>query len=105
MSAWLGILAIVLGTLLARSLLPLLGGRVQLTPGMESALRFAPGCALAAIVVPELLLQHDAIVVGAANLKLPAALAAAVICHYTRSTLGTIAGGMAALWALQAIFG
>lgn len=105
MSAWLGILAIVVGTLLTRSLLPVLGARVQLTPRLEAALRFAPGCALAAIVIPELLLQQGVLTVGPANLRLPAAIVAALICHYSRSILGTIAGGMAAFWALLALFG
>jgi branched-subunit amino acid transport protein len=104
-SAWLGILAIVIGTLLARSLLPVLGARVQLQPRVEAALRFAPGCALAAIVLPELLLVHGNLMLGPANLRLIAAAAAAVICHFTRSTLGTIVGGMAAFWALLALFG
>ena len=73
MSAWLGNLAIVIGTLLARSLLPVLGARARLTPRIESALRFAPGCALAAIVLPELLLQHGVLQLDPSNLRLPAA--------------------------------
>ncbi len=105
MIAWLAILAVVMGTLLTRSLLPLLGGRVQLTPRIESALRFAPGCALAAIVVPELIMQHGVISLGADNLRLPAAAGAALICYFTRSTLGTIAGGMAVFWVLLALIG
>jgi branched-subunit amino acid transport protein len=105
MSAWLGILAIVIGTLLARSLLPVLGARARLTPRIESALRFAPGCALAAIVLPELLLQHGVLQLDPSNLRLPAAAAAALICHFTRSTLGTIVGGMVAFWILLAAFG
>lgn len=105
MSAWLGILAIVIGTLLARSLLPLLGSRVQLTPAVESALRYAPGCALAAIVIPELALRQGVLTLGAHNLQLPAAAAAALVSHYTRSTLGTIVGGMAMYWVLLALFG
>lgn len=105
MTAWIAILAIVVGTLLTRSLLPVLGGRAQLTPRIESALRFAPGCALAAIVVPELMFVHDSVSVGIDNLRLPAAALAAVICYVTRSTLGTIVGGMAAFWILLAFFG
>ena len=54
--------------------------REMLAPTVESALRYAPACALAAIV---------------ANERLFAA---------TRSTIGVIAGGMAAFWLLRAWF-
>ena len=100
LSAWLGIAAIVMGTLLTRSLLPVLGARVQLTRRAAAALRFAPGCALAAIVVPELVMPHGELMLGLQNLKLPAAMAAVLISYYTRSTIGTIVGGMVALWIL-----
>ena len=105
MTGWLAIIAVVIGTLLARSLLPVLGNRVQLSASAASALRFAPGCALAAIVVPELLFQHGVLVLSWDNLRLSAAAAGAGVCYFTRSTLGTIIGGMLAFWALSAVFG
>jgi branched-subunit amino acid transport protein len=51
---WFAILGITLATVLARAGLHLAGQRVQIPPGLEAALRFAPACALAAIVAPDL---------------------------------------------------
>jgi branched-subunit amino acid transport protein len=98
---WLAIGAITAATFLTRSTLHLIDSRRQWPPGLDAALRYAPGCALAAIVLPDLLLAAGEIVVPWQNPRLLAALVAAAICAATRSALGTIVGGMIAFWLLR----
>jgi branched-subunit amino acid transport protein len=100
---WLAILAITAATVVTRSALHVADSRWQLPPQLDAALRYAPGCALAAIVLPDLAHGADgALRLGLDNHRLLAALAAAGICAYTRSALGTILGGMGVFWLLRA---
>jgi branched-subunit amino acid transport protein len=73
----------------------------QLTPRVRAPLRFVAPALFAAIVVPQVLMRDDAIALTSDNLRLLAALAAAVVAWFTRSTAWTILGGMSALWLLQ----
>jgi branched-subunit amino acid transport protein len=98
LQVWLAIGGITLATVLARSSLHLVGARLQLPARVESALRYAPACALTAIIVPELLLSGDHLQLTWSNPRLVAGLASIAIFATTRSTLGTIFGGMAAFW-------
>lgn len=104
LQVWLAIAGITLSTVLARSTLHLAGARLRLPPGVESALRYAPACALAAIIAPELLLDGGSLRPDWGNPKLAAGAVAAVIFAATRSTLGTIVGGMAAFWLVRSWF-
>lgn len=98
---WLSILGITLATVLTRAG-PLLPSRdLHLAPLVQSALRYAPACALAAIVLPDLLLTGDTLDVSVANPRLLAGIAAAAMCLFTRGTLSTIAAGMVAFWAAR----
>lgn len=98
---WLSFVGITLATLATRSGL-LLAGRRLVTPArVESALRYAPACALAAIIAPDLLVTDGALHAGIGNPKLFAGMAAVAIFALTRSTIGTIIGGMAAFWLLK----
>jgi branched-subunit amino acid transport protein len=74
---WLAILGVTAATFITRSSLFVLGARVQFPPVVEAALRFAPACALAAIVAADLAFS------------------------ITRSIIGTIAGGMIVFWLLH----
>lgn len=98
LQVWLAIAGITLATVVARSTLHLAGARLRLPPGVESALRYAPACALAAIIAPELFLTHGALQLDFGNPRLVAGVASVVIFATTRSTLATIFGGMAAFW-------
>ncbi len=99
---WLVIAAITLATFLTRSSLHLVGTHWELPPRLEAALRYAPACALAAIVLPDLLYSQGQLHFGFDNLRLVAAAAAAALFLATRSALGTIVGGMAVFWILKA---
>jgi branched-subunit amino acid transport protein len=102
---WLAILGVTAATFIARSSVLLLGERLRLPPVVESALRYAPACALAAIVANDLLFVAGSLDVSLQNPRWLAGGAAIVIFVATRSTIGVIAGGMAAFWLLRAWLG
>ena len=96
-SLWLIIAGMAIGTIINRAALIMLAGRFDLPPAVQASLRFAPAAALAAIVVPELFVQHGQIDLSIHNLKLLAGLAGFAIAMLTRNTVLAIACGMAAL--------
>lgn len=98
---WSVILAISLATMVTRSTLHVLGERVKLPAAIESALRFAPACALAAIVASDLAYTGDALDLSIGNARLLAGLGAVAIQLATRSMAATIGGGMALYWILH----
>jgi branched-subunit amino acid transport protein len=98
---WLTIVGLGLATFATRSGLLLVGTSARLPPKVESALRYAPACALAAIIVPDLLFVDGVPVIGVDNTRLLAALVGIGAFLLTRGTLTTIAAGMATLWLLQ----
>ncbi|HPF25924.1 MAG TPA: AzlD domain-containing protein [Steroidobacteraceae bacterium] len=96
----LAIASVALATFVTRSTLLVVGERLRFAPRVEAALRYAPVCALAALVVPEILFRQDALVLGLDNPRLPAAIAASLFLLWKRSIVGCIAVGMSvyALW-------
>lgn len=101
--AWAAIGAITLATFLTRSTVHVLGAGWRLPPLLEAALRYAPACALAAIVMPDLLYAGGSLVPALDNPRLAGGLAGATICVLWRSPLATIGGGMAAFWIARAL--
>jgi branched-subunit amino acid transport protein len=79
-------------------------GKVEFPPILTRALRFVPAAVLSAIIFPELVVRGGAVDLSAGNHRLLAGVAAAAIAMATRSVVGTIASGMAVLWALQAFW-
>ena len=102
---WLAILGVTLATFLARSTVLLVGERLRLPPIVESALRYAPACALAGIIAPDLLMTSAGLDLTLSNPRWVAGLAAAAIFAASRSTLAAIFGGMAVFWLFRAWFG
>lgn len=98
---WLAILGLTLATIVSRATVLLLGDRIEFGPRVEAALRFAPACALAAIIAPDLLVSDGRLALGLDNLRALAALGAAGLFLLTRSIVWTIAGGMALYWVLR----
>lgn len=80
-------------------------GRLETPPRLARALRFVPPAILSAVIVPELVLRQGALALSPGNERLVAGLAAALVAWLTKNVLATIAVGMAALWALQALGG
>jgi branched-subunit amino acid transport protein len=101
---WLSFVLIALATLATRSGLLLVGRRFVIPPRVESALRYAPACALAAIIAPDLLVSAGAVQLGLDNPRLVGGAAGVAIFLLSRSTIGTIAGGMAAFWIARSLF-
>jgi len=92
---WIIIGALALSTLATRSSFWLVGHRVTIPPRVQEMLRFAPACALAAIVGPDLVLGQDGqLQLGLANPKLLAGVAALGFYLLRRNMLQTIVFGM-----------
>lgn len=92
---------LVLATFLTRVGMLLVGERFKPSPRVESALRFAPICALSALIAPEILLQGGTVDISLANPRFVAALAATAFFLWKRSMVGCIVVGMLVLTAVR----
>lgn len=100
---WLTIILLAVATIMTRSSFFFLGHAVKLPPKVQHALRYAPAAALAAIVVPDLVLANGALQLTWANPKLVAGIGAAAFFLATRHLLGTIVVGMSLYGLLRVI--
>ncbi|MCU6434542.1 AzlD domain-containing protein [Undibacterium sp. Jales W-56] len=92
---WLVIVLLAVATFIARSSFWLVGHHINLPKRVQEALRYAPACALAAIIVPDLLMNNGHIAFSIENPKLLAGLAATAFFLVKRNMLLTIFFGMA----------
>ncbi len=92
---WLVIALLALATFLARSSFWLVGHHINLPKRVQEALRYAPACALAAIIVPDFLLNNGQIATGLDNPRWIAGIAATAFFLVKRNMLLTIIFGMA----------
>lgn len=92
---WLIIGLLAVATFIARSSFWLVGHRITLPKRVQEALRYAPACALAAIIIPDLLLDHGQIQFSLDNPRLIAGIAATAFFLVKRNMLLTIIFGMA----------
>jgi branched-subunit amino acid transport protein len=90
----------ILATFTTRATLLLLP-RFKLSPRVEAALRFAPVCALAVLVVPAVVVQEGAVNLSLTNPHLVAALAATAFFLWTRSMVVCIVVGMLVVTAFR----
>lgn len=98
--AVIGVLGVA--TACCRSTFWLVGHRVNIPPRVREMLRYAPTCALAAIVGPDLVLGVDGqLALSPTNPKLIAGLAALAYHLWRRSMLQTIVFGMLVLTLLR----
>jgi branched-subunit amino acid transport protein len=98
---WATIIALALATAATRSSFWLIGHRIAIPRRVHEMLRYAPACALAAIIAPDLLLEHGQVQLQLSNLKLLAGIAAIVFFLITRNMLQTIVFGMLSFTALR----
>jgi len=103
MNIWLAIIGMGIITYAIRLTPILLMERVEIGGRLRQALRFVPAAVLSAIILPELLLPGGELDISLGNERLLAGLLAGIVAWRTKNVLWTIAAGMAALWALQAI--
>lgn len=93
---WIVIGLLALGTFLARATFWLVGHHMTIPDRVRQALRFAPACALAAVIVPDLLLNQNHFEFSVLNPHLIGGVVASVFFLYQRSMIATIIVGMAA---------
>lgn len=99
---WIVILVLGVATACTRSMFWLIGHRVTIPPRVHEVLRYAPACALAAIVGPDLVLgQQGDLQLGLGNPKLLAGVAALGYYLWRRRMLQTIIFGMLVLSLLR----
>jgi branched-subunit amino acid transport protein len=98
---WAVIVGLTAVTVATRSAFLVLGRRYTLPPRLLHALRYAPVCALMALIAPELALEHGALALSLANPKLLAGLAAAAIMLATRNMIVAMTVGMLGFTALR----
>lgn len=91
---WLTIGLLAVATAFSRTTFIMLGSRVVIPPRIQEALRYAPACALAAITVPDLLLNNGHLQLGPDNFKLLAGIAAIAFYMVKRDMMLMILFGM-----------
>jgi branched-subunit amino acid transport protein len=101
---WATIGVLCLATAATRSSFWLIGHRVTIPPRVQEMLRYAPACALAAIIGPDLLVDPQGQVqLTIANPKLIAGIAALAFYLWRRSMLMTIIFGMVVFTLLRVL--
>ena len=99
---WVTIAALVVATGLTRSSFWLIGHHITIPKRVQEMLRYAPACALAAIIAPDLLMgAHDELLIDMYNPKLVAAIAAIAYYLLRRSMIETIVLGMVVFTGLR----
>jgi branched-subunit amino acid transport protein len=92
------IIGLALSTFVTRTSFLLAGSKLRLGHRVEVALRYAPVCTLAAIIVPDILIHPPARVLDLSllNPRLIGALAAGLWLCWSRNIVGCLGLGMAA---------
>jgi branched-subunit amino acid transport protein len=99
---WITIAVLALATAITRSSFWLVGHHITIPKRVQEMLRYAPACALAAIVAPDLLLSSSGqLLTEGLNLKLCGAAAASAYYLCRRNMLETIVFGMLVFTALR----
>jgi branched-subunit amino acid transport protein len=104
MSGWEAAIAIVglaVLTLLTRGFFLLPEREVPIPAWLQQGLRYAPLAALAAVVVPEIVMSQGQLIGTFKDARLYAAAAAACYFFWRRGILGTIVTGTAVMLALR----
>lgn len=98
---WIVIGALAISTAVTRSGFWLIGHKATIPPRVQEMLRYAPSCALAAIVGPDLLLDGGTLHLALSNLKLIAGVVSVAWFAWRRRMLETIVFGMLFFTALR----
>ena len=98
---WTVIVVLGVATACCRSALWMVGHRVTIPRRVQEMLRYAPSCALAAIIGPDLLLADGAVHLDVDNFKLIAGIASVAWFAWRRRMLETIVFGMLFFTALR----
>ncbi len=104
MGSWQGIVVIVgltAITVITRGFFFISEREVPIPDWLRQGLRYAPLAALAAVVVPEIVMQQGRLITTWQDARLYAAVAASAWFWWRRGILGTIVVGMAVLLPLR----
>ncbi len=91
---WIGIVGLMGATVISRTLLMLWPREFSLPFRLQRALRFAPMTAIAAIIVPSVLLEPGSSFIGLSHPKSIAVLASLIGWFLTRQMVVSMAGGV-----------
>ena len=108
MGYWEGAIVIVgltVITVVTRGFFFLSEREIPIPTWLRQGLRYAPLAAMAAVVVPEIVMQQGQLIQTARDARLYAALAAAAWFWWRRDILGTIVVGMLVLLPLRLFLG
>lgn len=98
------IAGLALSTLVTRTSFLVAGARLRLGHRSEVALRYAPVCTLAAIIVPDVLFHGgSALDLSLLNPRVMGVIGAALWLCWSRNIVGCLASGMAA-YSLARVF-
>ena len=75
--------------------------RRSMPPLLARALKYVPAAMLTALIVPMIVEATPAGGLNFVSPKIMAAIVAAVVAYFTRSSLWTLAAGMVVLWLMQ----
>lgn len=101
LEAAITIVGLALLTLVTRAFFMLPERQIPLPRWLQQGLRYAPLAALAAVVVPEIVLTEGAWIATWRDARLPAVVVASAYYFWRRDILGTIVSGTAVLLALR----
>jgi len=103
---WVTIGVLVVATAATRSSFWLIGHHITIPKRVQEMLRYAPACALAAIIAPDMLLANTGeLHLDWSNLKLVAGVASIVFYLVRRNMLQTIVFGMLFFTGLRLLLG
>jgi branched-subunit amino acid transport protein len=92
---------LAVATIATRGSFFMLPASIQLPPAVERALRYAPACALAAIIAPDILTRDGGLNLNWHNNQLWAVMIAAAVFAKTRNMIVMMAVGMIAFTLLR----
>jgi branched-subunit amino acid transport protein len=101
---WAVIILLTVATVIDRSAFWVIGHHINLPRRVQEALRYAPSCALAAIVVPDFFINDNQLVTSLHNPKLIAGIAAGVFYLWKKDMLLTIMFGMGMFTVVRLYF-
>ncbi len=99
------IVGLALVTVLTRSFFFISRKEFHLPHWAQRGLQYAPIAALAAVIVPEVVMSQGELVRSLADARIYGAIAGALIFYWKRNTLACIIGGMAVYLPLRLLLG
>lgn len=102
---WVMLIPAAIATFLLRWSFIALSGVLNLPGPIQRALQYVPPAVLAAIVLPQVLVQDGHVQLTLDNPRLIAALLAFVVAWRSHNIFYTLVIGMGALWGLTAVQG